>query len=189
MGWFMKDDQFMVQVLNSLTNEYKLQMLLLEKRIGSKHNPLTIDELKEELSLRYEILSMKIESAKINNLGKEMLYWLPNSKVNVKIAVKLVTRQLNANQSRWENKEMELFVITVRSRVMWSPIVLSWWERSSLKRMEMVTQNYVAGNMTEIVLSSIESGKKVTMRFGSEIAMHRAITAMTIRVCTSTKLF
>jgi hypothetical protein len=100
MGWFMKDDQFMVQVLNSLTNEYKLQMLLLEKRIGSKHNPLTIDELKEELSLRYEILSMKIESAKINNLGKEMLYWLPNSKVNVKIAVKLVTRQINANQSR-----------------------------------------------------------------------------------------
>jgi hypothetical protein len=53
MGSFMTDDQFMVQVLNSLTNDYELQMLLLEKRIGSKENPLYIDELKEELSLRY----------------------------------------------------------------------------------------------------------------------------------------
>jgi hypothetical protein len=50
MGSFMTDDQFMVQVLNSFTNDYKIQMLLLEKRIGSKENPLTIDELKEELS-------------------------------------------------------------------------------------------------------------------------------------------
>jgi hypothetical protein len=56
MGSFMTDDQLMVQVLNSLTNGYELQMLLLEKRIGNKENPLTIDELKEELSLRYERL-------------------------------------------------------------------------------------------------------------------------------------
>jgi hypothetical protein len=67
----MTDDQFMVQVLNSLTNDYELQMLLLEKQIGSKENPLTIDELKKELSLRYERLVMKTETAKINNLGEE----------------------------------------------------------------------------------------------------------------------
>jgi hypothetical protein len=66
----MTDDQFMVQVLNSLTNDYELRMLLLEKRIGSKENPLTIDELKEELILRYERLLMKTETAKVNNLGE-----------------------------------------------------------------------------------------------------------------------
>jgi hypothetical protein len=43
MGLFMTDDQFMVQVLNSLTNDYELQMSILEKRIGSKEKPLTID--------------------------------------------------------------------------------------------------------------------------------------------------
>jgi hypothetical protein len=43
----------------------------LEKRIGSKENPLTIDELKEELSLTYERLLMKTETAKINDLGEE----------------------------------------------------------------------------------------------------------------------
>jgi hypothetical protein len=58
---FMTDDHFMVQVLNSSTNDYKLQML----------NPLTIDELKEELSLTYERLLMKSETAKVNNLGEE----------------------------------------------------------------------------------------------------------------------
>jgi hypothetical protein len=63
MGSFMTDDQFMVQVLNSLMNYYELQMLLLEKRIGSKENPSTIDESKEELSLRYERLLMKTKTA------------------------------------------------------------------------------------------------------------------------------
>jgi hypothetical protein len=71
MGLFMTNYQFMLQILNILTNEYKLQMLLLEKWIGSKENPLTIDELKEELSVRYERISMKTETAKINNLGEE----------------------------------------------------------------------------------------------------------------------
>jgi hypothetical protein len=71
MGSFMTDDQFMVQVLNSLMNDFELQMLLLEKRIGSKENPLSTDVLKEELSLRYERLLMKTETAKINDLGEE----------------------------------------------------------------------------------------------------------------------
>jgi hypothetical protein len=65
MDSFVTDDQFMIQVLNTLTNDYKFQMILLEKRFGIKENPLTIDELKEELSLRYERLSMKTETAKI----------------------------------------------------------------------------------------------------------------------------
>jgi hypothetical protein len=46
-------------------------MLLLEKRIGNKENPLTIDELNEDLSIRYERLLMKTETSKINKLGEE----------------------------------------------------------------------------------------------------------------------
>ena len=36
MGSSMTDNQFMIQVLNSLTSDYELQALLLEKRIGNK---------------------------------------------------------------------------------------------------------------------------------------------------------
>jgi gag-polypeptide of LTR copia-type len=59
MGSSMTDDQFIVQVLNSLTSDCKLQMLSLEKQIGSKDKPLSIEDLKEELNLQFERLSMK----------------------------------------------------------------------------------------------------------------------------------
>jgi hypothetical protein len=44
--------------------------MFFEKLIGIKENPSTIDDLKEESSLRYERLSMKAETAKINYLGE-----------------------------------------------------------------------------------------------------------------------
>jgi hypothetical protein len=49
MGSNMTHDKFIVQILNSLTSDYELQMLLLEKQIGDKDNPLFIEDLKEEL--------------------------------------------------------------------------------------------------------------------------------------------
>jgi hypothetical protein len=36
MGSFLTDDQFMVQVLNSLTSDYELQTLLLESGLVAK---------------------------------------------------------------------------------------------------------------------------------------------------------
>jgi gag-polypeptide of LTR copia-type len=59
MGSSMTDDQFIVQVLNSLTSHYKLQMFLLVKQIESEDNPLSIEELIEELNLQFERLSTK----------------------------------------------------------------------------------------------------------------------------------
>jgi hypothetical protein len=38
-------------------------MLLLEKRIGNKANPLEVSELHEELNLRFERLSIQSESS------------------------------------------------------------------------------------------------------------------------------
>jgi hypothetical protein len=46
-------------------------MTLMEKRIGNKENPLSIDELKEDLNLRYERLSSKSESTRNDDYGKE----------------------------------------------------------------------------------------------------------------------
>ena len=71
MGSNMTDEQFLIQVLNSLTSDYELQMTLMEKRIGNKENPLTIDELKEDLNLRYERLSSKSESTRNDDYGEE----------------------------------------------------------------------------------------------------------------------
>jgi hypothetical protein len=49
----------MIQVLNNLTAEYELQMLLLKKRIGNKEKPLSVEEFKDELNLRFERLMSK----------------------------------------------------------------------------------------------------------------------------------
>jgi Zinc knuckle len=46
-------------------------MTLMEKCIGNKENPLTIDELKEDLNLRYERLSSKSESTRNDDYGEE----------------------------------------------------------------------------------------------------------------------
>jgi hypothetical protein len=54
MGSNMTDDQFIVQVLNSLTSDKELQMLLMEKQIGSKDNPFSIEDSTEELNLQFE---------------------------------------------------------------------------------------------------------------------------------------
>jgi gag-polypeptide of LTR copia-type len=67
IGSSMTDEQFMIQILNSLTEEYELQMLLLEKRIVDVNNPVTIEELKEELTLRFERLTSKTDSAKLKS--------------------------------------------------------------------------------------------------------------------------
>jgi hypothetical protein len=40
----MTDDQFMIHVLNNLTSDYELHMVLLERRIENKENPLEVDE-------------------------------------------------------------------------------------------------------------------------------------------------
>jgi hypothetical protein len=58
MGSAMTDDQFMIRMLNNLTSDYKLQMVLMENRIIDKENPLEVDELCEKLSLRFERLSI-----------------------------------------------------------------------------------------------------------------------------------
>jgi hypothetical protein len=63
MGSSMTDDQFMIHVLNNLTSDYELQMVLMEKRIVNKENPLEFEKLLEELNLGFEILSMHYESS------------------------------------------------------------------------------------------------------------------------------
>jgi hypothetical protein len=48
----MTDEQFMIQILNSLTED-------------DVNNPLTIEELKEELTLRFERMIDKTDSVKL----------------------------------------------------------------------------------------------------------------------------
>jgi hypothetical protein len=54
MGSCISENQFMIHVLNNLTTDYDLKLLLTEKRIGDKEMPLTVAETLAESSLRLE---------------------------------------------------------------------------------------------------------------------------------------
>jgi hypothetical protein len=96
MGSAMTDDQFIVQVLNSLTSDFKLQMLLLKRQVGNKDNPLSIEDVKEELNARFERLS----AGQTITWARKTLCLLRNSKENTGIVANLAIRQRNVSQSK-----------------------------------------------------------------------------------------
>jgi Zinc knuckle len=49
----------MIHILNNFTLDYELQLAMMERRVGGIEKPLTVEEIRGELSLRYERLNMK----------------------------------------------------------------------------------------------------------------------------------
>jgi predicted deacylase len=67
MNSTMTDAQFMVHVMNNLMPDYDLVVDIHSRRIGAVTNPLTIEELREELDLRYEVLADRKSGHKNKN--------------------------------------------------------------------------------------------------------------------------
>ena len=59
MGSIITENQLLIHILNNLTSDYEMQVLLMEKRVGDKTNPLTLEELRDELNLKYERMNRK----------------------------------------------------------------------------------------------------------------------------------
>jgi gag-polypeptide of LTR copia-type len=55
----ISENQFMIHILNNLTSDYELQLVMMERRVGDIEKPLIVEEIRGELSLRYERLNMK----------------------------------------------------------------------------------------------------------------------------------
>jgi len=53
MNAAISDDDFYVHILNNLLPEYEVQVSKLEERFGSTTNPLTVQDLRNELNLKY----------------------------------------------------------------------------------------------------------------------------------------
>jgi hypothetical protein len=57
LGSSISDNQFILHILNNMTEDYDLQVAMMEKRVTDKSNPLTIDEIRDDLNLRFERLN------------------------------------------------------------------------------------------------------------------------------------
>jgi hypothetical protein len=45
LGSSISDHQFILHILNSMTDDYDLQLAIMEKRVTDKSNPLTVNEI------------------------------------------------------------------------------------------------------------------------------------------------
>jgi hypothetical protein len=59
----------MVHILNNLTSDYELQLAMMERSVGDTDRPLTVEEIRGELSLRFE----RLNSNSTNNSEGEIL--------------------------------------------------------------------------------------------------------------------
>ena len=59
MGSNISDDQFIGHILKNLISNYEMQLPLMESCVGDKDKPLTVEEIRAEMSLCFEILNMK----------------------------------------------------------------------------------------------------------------------------------
>jgi len=71
VGSTMTDEDLMVHILNNLTDDYEVQLSKLEEKLGAATNPLTIDDVKAELRLKYARMKAKKSSTETEQKDSE----------------------------------------------------------------------------------------------------------------------
>jgi hypothetical protein len=87
LGSSISDNQFILHILNNMMDDYDLQLAMMEKRGMDKSNPLTIDEIRDNLKLRFERLNEKQNEESENENNQKVAFLVVNLKENVKIVV------------------------------------------------------------------------------------------------------
>jgi hypothetical protein len=71
----ISDNQFILHILNNMTEDYDLQLAMMEKRVTDKSNPLTIDEIRDNLNLRFERLNEKQNEESEHDSNQEVAFF------------------------------------------------------------------------------------------------------------------
>jgi hypothetical protein len=72
LGSSISDNQFILHILNNMTDDYDLQLAMMEKRVTDKSNPLTIDEIRDDLNLKFERFNEKQNEESENDNNQEV---------------------------------------------------------------------------------------------------------------------
>jgi hypothetical protein len=72
LGSSISDNQFILHIIDNMTDYYDLQLAMMEKRVTDKSNPLTIDEIRDDLSLRFERSNEKQNKQSKNDKNQEV---------------------------------------------------------------------------------------------------------------------
>jgi hypothetical protein len=58
-----------------MTDDYDLHFAMMEKRVRDKSNPLTVDEIRDDLNMRLERLTEKQNEESENDNNQEVLFF------------------------------------------------------------------------------------------------------------------
>jgi hypothetical protein len=72
---------------NNMTDDYDLQFAMMEKRVTEKSNPLTVDEIIDDLNLTFERLTEKQNEESENGNNQKAAFLEVHLKENVEIVV------------------------------------------------------------------------------------------------------
>jgi hypothetical protein len=75
LGSRISDNQFILHILNNMTDDYDLQLAMMEKRVTDKSNPLTIDEIRDDLNLRFKRSNEKQNEESENDNNQEVAFF------------------------------------------------------------------------------------------------------------------
>jgi hypothetical protein len=75
-GSKISDNQFILHILKNMTDDYDLQLAMMEKRVTDKSNPLTIDGIRDNLNLRFERLNEKQNEESENDNNQEVAFFV-----------------------------------------------------------------------------------------------------------------
>jgi hypothetical protein len=70
LGSSISDNQFILHILNNMTEDYDLQLAIMEKRVMDESNPLTINEIRDNVNLQFGHKAKDCKS-KMSQNGKE----------------------------------------------------------------------------------------------------------------------
>jgi parvulin-like peptidyl-prolyl isomerase len=87
LGSNITNDRFILHIVNNMTEDYDLPLAVMEKRITDERNPLTIDEIRDNLNLRFERLIEKQNEEGGDNYIQDLPFSVINSKENSEIVV------------------------------------------------------------------------------------------------------
>jgi hypothetical protein len=75
LGSSISDNQFILHILNNMTDDYDLRLVMMEKRVTDKSNPLTINEIQDDLNLGIERLNKKQNEESENDNNQEVEFF------------------------------------------------------------------------------------------------------------------
>jgi hypothetical protein len=58
-----------------MMDDYELQLAMMEKRVTDKFNPLTVNEIRDDLNLRFERLNEKQNKESENDNNQEVAFF------------------------------------------------------------------------------------------------------------------